>query len=390
MKQQFKSTLALVICIATMHANAQAEEFKVGVQLPLTGPLALAGNEMSEGIQVAADVFNRQNPKNKIKLIVVDDESTPAKAVAAVEKLASQGVVAIAGSANSNNAGPASDAANKADLVYITSGGTSDEMVNRGLKKFFRVSNTSGYASGMVGLYTDMGIKSVSVLYSTRDATTDLANKLKKALELKGVKLTMHPFDAAITDFKPILNKVKLQDKSEAIAMVGYETDYVGILRAARIIRPNLKAIVGPWSLATPKMAASFPDLMPYVYGATVLSSPPKFDTPSSKEFAETFQRLFHTPSTYHSQTSFVYAQLLFEAILRSHNADTLAKGGLADELRKTKTADSLLGPVAFDAKGDNPGYSAHMGQFQQNGDIAIVWPSQYATGKMAFPKVSW
>ena len=32
-----------------------------------------------------------------IKLITVDDESSPAKAVAAVEKLASQGVVAIDG-----------------------------------------------------------------------------------------------------------------------------------------------------------------------------------------------------------------------------------------------------------------------------------------------------
>lgn len=388
MKYPFRPALTLALCI--VGANALAEDFNIGVQLPLTGPLALAGTEMAQGIKVAADVFNRKNPKHQIKLIVIDDESTPAKAVAAVEKLASQGVVAIAGSANSNNAGPASDAANKAGLVYITSGGTSDEMVNRGLKKFFRISNTGGYAAGMVGLLGEMGVKSVSVLYSTRDATADLANKLKKALEPKGVKLTMHPFDPAISDFKPILNKVKLQDKSEAVAMVGYEQDYVGILRAARIIRPNLKAIVGPWSLATPKMALSFPDLMPNVYGATVLSSPANYSTPDSKQFAETFKRLFNTASTYHSQTSFVYAQLLFDAVLRSHDAGTLASGGLAEELRKTKVDNSLLGPVAFDAKGDNPNYTAHMGQFQQNGDIAIVWPKQYATGKMNFPKVSW
>jgi branched-chain amino acid transport system substrate-binding protein len=388
MKLHFKPALALAMCI--VGASAQADVFNVGVQLPLTGPLALAGTEMAQGIQVAADVFNRQHPKHQIKLLVIDDESTPAKAVAAVEKLASQGVVAIAGSANSNNAGPASDAANKAGLVYITSGGTSDEMVNRGLKKFFRISNTGGYAAGMVGLFSDMGVKSVSVIYSTRDATADLANKLKMALEPKGVKVTLHPFDPAISDFKPILNKVKLQDKSEAIAMVGYENDYVGILRAAKIIRPNVKAIAGPWALATPKMAASFPDLVPHVYGATVLASPANDGSPGSKDFADTFKRLFNTASTYHSQTSFVYSQLLFEAILRSHDAGTLAKGGLAEELRKTRTDNSLLGPVAFDAKGDNPNYRAHMGQFQQNGDIAIVWPKQYATEKMHFPKVSW
>ena len=43
---------------------------------------------MSEGIQVATDAFNRRNRKHKIKLITIDDKSWPAKAVAAVEKLA--------------------------------------------------------------------------------------------------------------------------------------------------------------------------------------------------------------------------------------------------------------------------------------------------------------
>jgi len=66
-------------------------------EAPLSGTLARAGAGLNEGIQVAADVFNRKNGKHKIKLITIDDESSPAKAVAAVEKLASQNVVAITG-----------------------------------------------------------------------------------------------------------------------------------------------------------------------------------------------------------------------------------------------------------------------------------------------------
>ncbi|MGC5371905.1 hypothetical protein, partial [Klebsiella pneumoniae] len=76
-----------------------------------------------------------------------------------------------------------------------------------------------------------------------------------------------HAFDPAISDFKPIVNKIKLQDKPEVIAMIGYENDYVGILRAARVLKPAVKAMVGVWSLATPKMAQDFPDLVPNVYG---------------------------------------------------------------------------------------------------------------------------
>ncbi|MFX5563051.1 hypothetical protein ABTD73_21615, partial [Acinetobacter baumannii] len=76
-----------------------------------------------------------------------------------------------------------------------------------------------------------------------------------------------------------IVNKIKLQDKPEVIAMIGYENDYVGILRAARVLKPAVKAMVGVWSLATPKMAQDFPDLVPNVYGTALLPYPAQFTT---------------------------------------------------------------------------------------------------------------
>src|SRR5450830_1814905 len=247
--------LAAVISSAWL-SHASAEEFLVGAEIPLTGNLARVGAGMQEGIMVAADVFNKTNGKHRIKIVTVDDESAPAKAIAAVEKLASQGVVAITGGYGSNNISPASDTANKLGLVYITSGGVDDSLVDSGRKNFFRINNSAGYQKAMVGLLSDLNVKSVSILYSTKEATAGLASDLQKNLATKGVTVVAHAFDPAITDFKPIINKVKLQDKSEVIAMIGYENDYVGILRAARVLKPNVKAMVGVWSLATPKMAA--------------------------------------------------------------------------------------------------------------------------------------
>lgn len=382
--------LAAALAVAFAPSLARATEWRVGVELPLTGPLAQAGTEMSRGIQVAADIYNRRHPQDKITLVTVDDESNPAKAVAAVEQLASQHVVAIAGAANSNCAGPASEAASKAGLVYVTSGGTSDDMVSRGLKNFFRVSNTPGYTKGMVGLFNQLGVKSVAIVYSTKDATSDLATQLDAALKAKGVTTTLHPYDPSISDFKPLINKVKLQDKPDAMAMLGYENDYVGILRAARVLKPDLKAIAAPWAFASPKMAQSFPDLVPNVYGATVLASPADYRSADQRDFSETYQRLFNGASNYQSQTSFVYAQLLFDAIAGAQKAGTLDKGGLADTLRATRRDDTFLGKVSFDARGDNPNYIAHMGQFARDGKLALVWPADYATAKPVYPGVPW
>ena len=387
MKQQLKKFVA-AMCFAALSTSAMAEEFLVGSEVPLTGAFARVGTGMMEGIAVAADVFNRKNGKHKIKIVTVDDESSPAKAVAAVEKLASEGVVAFTGGYGSSNIGPASDAANKAGLVYMTSGGVDEALSQRGHKTFFRINNTTGYSIAMVGLLEEMKAKSVSIVYNSKEASSALAKDVEKMLAAKGVKVTTHAFDPAITDFKPIVNKIKLQDKPEVIAMAGYENDYVGIIRAAKVLKPDVKAMVGVWSLAVIKMQQDFPDLMSNVYGTALLPHPPEFRTPDGRDFADTYKKLFNKEADYLPTFGYVQSQILFDAIARAHEAGTLKKGGLEAELRKVDR-DTLIGRVKFDAKGDNPYFSHRMAQ-HQNGKVAIVWPKDAATGPMNFPGVPW
>ena len=198
----------------------------------------------------------------------------------------------------------------------------------------------------------------------------------------------MHPFDPAITDWKPIVNKIKLQDKPDVIAMSGYENDYVGILRAAKVLKPDVKAIVGVWSLATSKMQDDFPDLMGNVYGTALLPFPAEFTTPDGRDFAETYKRLYGKEPDYLGQFGYVQSQLLFDAIVRAYDAGTLKSGGIAAELRKSNK-DTLIGRVQFDDKGDNPNFSHRMGQHQGK-QVVVVWPKEYANGKMIYPGVPW
>jgi len=379
------AAFALFACAAT---SASAEELLVGAEIPLTGSLARIGTSMSEGIAVAVEAFNKSNAKHKIKVITIDDESAPAKAVAAVEKLAGQGVVAITGGYGSNNIAPASDAANKLGLPYVTSGGVDDSLTARGYKTFFRINNNVGYEKAMVGLVTDMKVKSASMVYSTREAPANVSKDIEKTLTGNGLKIAMHPFDPAITDFKPIINKIKLQDKPDVILMVGYENDYVGILRAAKVLKPEVKAMIGVWSLATPQMAAQFPDLMQLVYGSTLLPYPAEFRTPAGKLFADTYKKVHNKEPDYAGQLGYVQATVLFDAIARAADKGTLKQGGLADEMRKTDY-QSPIGRVQFNDKGDNPNFVLYMAQ-HQSGKIVIVWPSEASTGQMNFPGVPW
>lgn len=383
------AVLALAGFTALAATVAKAEEFTVGVQMPLQGSLARSGQGFNEGVQVAAKMFNDKNGKHKIKLITADDESTPAKGVAAVEKLASDGAVAIIGGYGSNIIGPASDAANKLNLVYITAGGVSDELTKRGYKTFFRINNTAGYEKAVTTLIEEMGVKSAAIIFSTKEATSALAKDLEKSLAGKGVTITTHAFDPAITDFKPIINKIKLQDKPEVIIMAAYETDYVGILRAAKVLKPEVKAMVGVWSLATSKMATDFPDLMPNVIGTSLLPFPVDYKSAEGKAFADEYKKMFNKEVDYLPQFGYVKAQVLFDAIARAADKGVLKTGGLAEELRATN-ANTLIGKVTFDASGDNLNFRHRMGQHQAGGKIVIVSPKEEATGPIVFPGLPW
>lgn len=148
--------------------------------MPLSGALARAGKSNLERITVGVELFNKNNPKHTIKLVTIDDESSPAKAVAAVEKLAAQDVLAINGGYSSNLTGPASTAANKSGLAYLIVGGTATALSKRGLITFFRPNNADGYAEGMAGAISDMGFKTVSLVYSTKEATNEIAQDVNK------------------------------------------------------------------------------------------------------------------------------------------------------------------------------------------------------------------
>lgn len=386
--QRMIKKMAAVVGLAALSLPAGAEELLVGLHMPLTGALARSGAGFNEGIKTAAEIFNKTNGKHTVKLVTVDDESAPAKAVAAVEKLSSEKVQAIIGGYGSNIIGPASDAAERIGLTYITAGGVSDSLVNRGYKHFFRINNIAGYEKAVTTLVEEVGVKSVAVVFNTKEATAGLAEGLEKALAAKGVKVTTHAFDPAITDFKPVINKVKLIDKPDVIVMSAYENDYVGILRAAKVLKPDVKAMIGVWSLATPQMASDFPDLMPNVIGTALLPYPVEYKSAEGKLFAETYKRLFNTDVDYLAQFGYVKASVLFEAMARAADDGSLAKGGLSEVLRKTDR-ETLIGRLVFDAKGDNPNFQHRMGQ-HQDGKIVMVSPKAEATGPLRFPATPW
>jgi branched-chain amino acid transport system substrate-binding protein len=88
MKRRSLTTITLALSLVLAFASADAREFHLGTQIPLTGSLARVGSATNEGIAVAVEIFNREHKgKHSVKRVIIDDESSPAKAVAAIEQM---------------------------------------------------------------------------------------------------------------------------------------------------------------------------------------------------------------------------------------------------------------------------------------------------------------
>src|SRR6478736_96801 len=81
-------TLAALIALA----SAQAQEIKIGVAGPITGPLAFLGQHMKWAGELATDELNQQGGVSgrKFVFLMQDSACRPADGVAAAERLLSQ------------------------------------------------------------------------------------------------------------------------------------------------------------------------------------------------------------------------------------------------------------------------------------------------------------
>ena len=142
--------------------------------------LARVGMATNEGVTVAAEMFNAPTEPAQRQAGHDRRRVGPAKAVAAVEKLAPE-VQAIIGRLRLQHHRSGVGAAERARPGLHHLGRRRDRAwSSAACKNFFRINNIDGYRSALVGLFGDIGAKSVSIVYSTKEATPDLAEDRSK------------------------------------------------------------------------------------------------------------------------------------------------------------------------------------------------------------------
>ena len=241
-----KSTLAIIGMLSLTAGGAVAQgTLRIGAINPYSGPLALYGDELARGYQLAVDERNAKGGVlgRKIEL-VRGDATNPQQGIAAVDQLATREKVELfIGTYISAVANAASDAALRHEKLYWDTNAIAAELTERKLPNFVRSGPHGQYFAEMsvraiveIGKILGKQPKDITVWLEHEDSIygKTIVEVQKKELEKQGVKILgvgAHNFRA--TDLTDVILRAK-RANPDIWVQTGYVPDGNLMLRTAR------------------------------------------------------------------------------------------------------------------------------------------------------------
>ncbi len=231
-----KKSLSFIAAAALMSGIAFAKEVKIGVVLPLTGPIAAFGQTSKGGLDIAYEQNHKLKNGDDVKLVVLDDRGDKVEAATAVKRLLDKdGVSVILGEVASSNSMAMAPVAERAKTPMITHASTNPR-VTKGKKYVTRACFIDPFQGAVMAKYAlDNGMKkAVVVTDAKQDYSVGLSKAFKKAYTKNGGKILKTVLiNSGDKDFNAQVATIK-QSNPDIIAFTGYYPEAALMVKQAR------------------------------------------------------------------------------------------------------------------------------------------------------------
>ena len=326
-----------------------ADEIVIGVAGPMTGDLAVFGEQLKRGAEQAVADLNAEGGVlgKRVRLVVGDDQCDPRRAVRVANDLVAQGVVFVDGHFCSGSTIPASEVYSEiGSVLQITPSSTNPMVTERGISTLFRTTGRDDRQGVFAGnwLAQNYSGKKIAVLDDRSGYGAGLAREAQKALVANGQKLALRDtYVQKEKDFSPLITKLKQADIA-VVYVGGYHNDVGLLVRQAReqgftgdFASGDALNTYEFWSIAGPAG-----DRVRYTDG----SSP--VNLVSAKSVVEKFRADSYEPEGY-TLGSYAAVQAWAAA---AEIARTTEAAKVADALHEG-TLSTVIGVLSWDDKGD-------------------------------------
>lgn len=349
----------LMVLAGLVLSTAAQAEIRIAVVGPLTGSLAAFGDQMRRGSEMAVADLNAKGGVLGQKLVLEagDDACDPKQAVAVANQMVNKQVVFVAGHFCSSASIPASDVYNEEGILQISPASTNPTLTERGLKTVFRTCGRDDQQGKIAGEYIAEHFKNVNVaiLHDKTAYGKGLADETKKTLNQLGKKEALYEaITAGEKDYSALVSRLK-EAHIGLIYLGGYHPEAGLIVRQARA--QGLKAtLMGGDALVTEEYWSI---TGPAGEGTLMTFSPDPARNPIAKPVVARFLKQGYKPEGY---TLYSYGAIQAWAQAAQQAGSTKASA-VAEVLKSGRKFDTILGRIAFDAKGDvaAPGYVVYV-----------------------------
>lgn len=397
---------ALLLVAGTLCATpgeAQVNEVRIGVTLPLTGPAAEAGVAMRQASEMAEEEVNARggvklgDRRVRLKVLFEDNQSKPEVGVSGAEKLITRDKIhyLISDAFHSHVTMATMELAPKYSIPVVSGQPVSEEIVkkivaNKQRYRYFWKSDfgSTAYASAVFGTAQwlvqtkQLTPKTKTIAFLIEDTDYGRSNAERARDLFQGIgwrAVAMETVPIAHTDFYPQLGKIRSQNPD--VLMTVFTALSSGVALAKQFSEQGVKAV---------HMAIYYPirpEFIPQAGKASegMLWSPLSFDPETvahQKEFAQKIRAKFKvTPNSDHAYG--------YDSI--SNAVDSIERAGSLEPAKVIEAVGKLdrkgiIGRFQFDQKlqqgKDGPDFlPVPMAQIQ-NGKSVIVWPESMAAAK--------
>lgn len=406
--------IALAVLAATSAAAQDKGDWRIGALYPLTGNLALLGNENLNGARIAVDMINEQGGVDGHKIVLVTgDASTPDKAQSEAERLSSlEKLSVITGTYSSGLSYAASQVVERHGGLYWETGGISDGLTQRGFKGYFRVVFTAssngelaaGIAKDVIGKKLGKEPKDLTVLVVHEDS--DYGTSVAKAAEAKAKELGFTvadrlPYKATTTDLSPLVLRMKASGANIVIAS-SYANDALLIQRQMKQLGVNVDAFIGTGGIyGLSSFAEGLGSAVNGIFdteGSAAINTKALSSDAAAllDEFKQRFEKAYGNTASYVGTQGFVGTYLLLDKVVRKTGSlDPEALRKAAMELDIPVGGTPLGWGVSFAPEGD-PMQGQNLRAFPvaqqwQDGKLVVIAPENLSTAEATLvPLPSW
>ena len=394
--------------------SLNANEVKIGVLYPLTGPVAQVGIDAVAAVKTALDIINNSHDLPiplasdaglaglngaKITIVVGDHAGKPDIGIGETERMVqSEKVSAMFGAYYSSVTGAASQVTERAKIPWVNGESTSPKLTTRGFKYFFRVTPHDGeFTQLMFEFINDFNskegnIKTVGILHEDTLWGNDSGSTQDKMAKDQGYDVVEKiSYKAKTTTLSSEVQRLKAKSP-DVLLPSSYTADAYLFLNTAQELDYNPKLLVAQNAGYTDP---NFIKTMGSKAEGVITRSPFNTDLADSIPLIGKINELFKTHSG-GRDLSDVPARA-FTGFMALANAINNAGSSDPEKIRQALVdldmdASSLIVPyrgVKFGPDGQNEKTRGILMQVQ-DGKYCTVYPFELAACVLRYPMPTW